>query len=85
MITVPLALLAYDTGRVIFNPPLLKRVLADEVVNSDLISLAWNGSLIGWGTGADDSTASNLICLPNEAKTSRYAQSLDNASIWYYD
>lgn len=37
---VPLSLLAFDGWRVVFNPPLLKRVLADEAVNHDLLPVA---------------------------------------------
>ncbi|MEW6716704.1 MAG: hypothetical protein AB1345_04260 [Chloroflexota bacterium] len=39
----PLSLLAYDVGRVVFNPPLVKDIVTDEVVNSDLLpaALAW--------------------------------------------
>ncbi|NLE45333.1 MAG: hypothetical protein GX620_11480 [Chloroflexi bacterium] len=40
VVVLPLALLAFDIGRVAFNPPLLKCVLTDEVVNSDLIPVA---------------------------------------------
>lgn len=40
LLALPLALLAFDIGRVVFNPPLVKRVVTDEVVNSDLIPVA---------------------------------------------
>lgn len=38
-----LAILAFDVGRVVFNPPLVKRVLSEIVTESDLIpaALAW--------------------------------------------
>ncbi|MEK6575503.1 MAG: hypothetical protein AABZ58_14430, partial [Chloroflexota bacterium] len=43
VVIIPLALLAFDVYHVAFNPPLMKRVLSDEVVNHDLIpvSLEW--------------------------------------------
>ncbi len=43
VIGLPLSLLAYDVGRVVFNPPLVKRVLTEIVTQSDLIpaGLAW--------------------------------------------
>lgn len=39
----PISILAFDVGRVVFNPPLVKRTVTDEVVNSDLLpaALAW--------------------------------------------
>jgi hypothetical protein len=40
VVIMPLALLAFDMYRVVFNPPLMKRVLADEVVKHDLIPIA---------------------------------------------
>ena len=40
VLALPLCLLAFDTGRVVFNPPLLKRIVTDEVVYSDLIPVA---------------------------------------------
>lgn len=40
VIATPFALLAWDIGRVVFNPPLVKDILTDEVVNSDLIPVA---------------------------------------------
>lgn len=42
-ITLPLSLLTFDVWRVIFNPPLVKEIITDEVVNSNLIpiSLEW--------------------------------------------
>jgi hypothetical protein len=43
ILALPLALLAFDTGRVVFNPALVKSIVADEVVNHDLIpvGLEW--------------------------------------------
>lgn len=43
VILMPFALLAWDIGRVLFNPQLVKSILADEVTQSDLIpvSLEW--------------------------------------------
>lgn len=40
VLIAPLTLLAFNTGRVVFNPPLVKRLVADEVVRSDLIPVA---------------------------------------------
>ena len=40
VIVLPLALLAFDVGRVVFNRPLVKSIVTDEVVNSDLIPAA---------------------------------------------
>ncbi len=40
IITIPLTLLAFDFGRVVFNPPLVKSMLTEEVVNSDLLPIA---------------------------------------------
>lgn len=40
MLALPLSLLAFDLWRVVFNPPLIKALLTDEVVNSDLIPIA---------------------------------------------
>lgn len=39
-LTLPLVILGFDVWRVIFNPPLVKAFLTDEVVNSDLIPAA---------------------------------------------
>jgi hypothetical protein len=43
VIALPISLLVFDVWRVVFNPTLIKEVLTDEVVNSDLIpaSLEW--------------------------------------------
>jgi len=43
VVAVPLSLLAYDVGQVVFNPPLVKRVVTEIVTESDLIpaALAW--------------------------------------------
>lgn len=43
VMALPLALLGFDVGRVIFNPPLLTRVTTEIVTESDLIpaALAW--------------------------------------------
>ena len=43
IIAIPLALLAYDVGRVVFDPPLVKKVLTEIVTESDLIpaALSW--------------------------------------------
>jgi hypothetical protein len=40
VIALPLAILAYDLGRVIFNPPLVKGVIIEIVTESDLIPAA---------------------------------------------
>jgi hypothetical protein len=40
LLTLPLALLAFDVGQVLFNPPLVKRAATDELVNSDLLPVA---------------------------------------------
>jgi hypothetical protein len=40
IITTPISLLAYDTGRIVFTPPLLKQILTYEVPHSDLIPVA---------------------------------------------
>lgn len=40
VVAIPLALLAFDIWRVVFNPPLVKAFLTDEVVSSDLIPVA---------------------------------------------
>lgn len=37
ILSIPLSLFAFDLGRTVFNVPLVKRILTDEVVNSDLI------------------------------------------------
>ena len=37
IIGLPLSLLAFDVGRVVFNPPFMKRLVTDEVTNSDLL------------------------------------------------
>ncbi|MCC7361674.1 MAG: hypothetical protein IT317_19475 [Anaerolineales bacterium] len=39
VLVLPLALLAYNVGRVVFSPPLIKRVVADEVINSELLPI----------------------------------------------
>jgi hypothetical protein len=43
LIAIPLAILAFDVGRVVFNQPLVKRVVTEIVTESDLIpaALAW--------------------------------------------
>lgn len=42
-LALPIALLAFNTGRVIFNPPLIRRIAANEFLNTDLTAawLAW--------------------------------------------
>jgi hypothetical protein len=40
VLALPLSLLAFDTWRVVFNPTLVKVLITDEVVNSDLIPVA---------------------------------------------
>lgn len=40
MLALPASLLAFDLWRVVFNPPLIKALITDEVVNSDLIPIA---------------------------------------------
>ena len=40
VLTLPFALLMFDVWRVVFNPPLVKAFITDEVVNSDLIPVA---------------------------------------------
>ncbi|MEA3350762.1 MAG: hypothetical protein U9Q82_09095 [Chloroflexota bacterium] len=40
VILLPISILAYDIGRVIFNPPLVKEVLNDIVTESELIPAA---------------------------------------------
>ncbi len=40
MLALPVSLLAFDLWRVVFNPPLVKALIADEIVNSDLIPVA---------------------------------------------
>jgi len=42
-LVVPLSVLAYNLHRVVFNPPLVKRILTEIVVESDLIPVA-----LGW-------------------------------------
>jgi hypothetical protein len=39
IIVLPLSLLVFNTGRVLFTPELVKQVITDEVVNSDLIPI----------------------------------------------
>ncbi len=43
LLAIPLAILSFDIWRVVFNLPLIKAFITDEVVNSDLIpaGLAW--------------------------------------------
>ncbi len=43
IIAIPLSLLAYDVGRVVFDPPLVKKVITEIVTESDLIpaALSW--------------------------------------------
>ena len=43
VVIMPFALLAWDVGRVFFNPPLVKEILIDEVVHTDLVpvTLEW--------------------------------------------
>jgi hypothetical protein len=40
IVVLPLVLLAYDLGHVVYNPPLIKSVITDEVINSNLIPVA---------------------------------------------
>ncbi|MEA2008913.1 MAG: hypothetical protein U9O54_07310, partial [Chloroflexota bacterium] len=40
VVAIPVAIISYDAGRVIFNPPLVKRVTTDVVTESDLIPVA---------------------------------------------
>lgn len=40
ILILPLTLLAMNLGQVIFNPTLIKRIIADEIVNSDLLPVA---------------------------------------------
>ena len=40
VLLLPLAVLAFDLGRVVFNPPLMKQVVGDEVINSPLLPVA---------------------------------------------
>ena len=40
IITIPLSVFAFDLGRTVFNVPLVKHILTDEVVNSALIPIA---------------------------------------------
>jgi hypothetical protein len=37
VLTLPMALLMFDMGRVIFDAPLVKRVVSREVTESDLV------------------------------------------------
>ena len=39
-VTLPLALLAFDTWRVLFNPPLIKALMTEEVLDSGLVPAA---------------------------------------------
>ena len=43
VVALPVTLLAFNVWRVIFNPPLVKSVIADEAVNHDLVpvGLEW--------------------------------------------
>jgi hypothetical protein len=47
VLAIPLAVFGFDIWRVVFNPPLVKAFLTDEVVNSDLIpaALEWASEL----------------------------------------
>ncbi|MBN2148675.1 MAG: hypothetical protein JW726_14910 [Anaerolineales bacterium] len=40
VVALPISLFAFDLGRAIFNVELVKRIITDEVVNSDLIPVA---------------------------------------------
>ena len=40
LLALPLSLLAFDVWRVVFNPPLIKKIIAEEVIQSDLIPVA---------------------------------------------
>ena len=40
VISLPLVILAFDVGRVIFNPPLVKQVITEIVTESDLVPAA---------------------------------------------
>ncbi len=55
IITLPLALLAWDLGRVVFNPPLVNQIVTDEVVNSELIplALAWFSKDVAYERAAE--------------------------------
>ncbi len=46
VISLPLALLAFDIGHAVFNPPLVKRVLTEQVTQSNLLpaALEWFSS-----------------------------------------
>ena len=40
VIAIPLSIISYDVGRVVFNPPLVKQITTDLVIESDLIPVA---------------------------------------------
>ena len=40
VVAIPVAIISYDVGRVVFNPPLVKQVVTDLVTESDLIPVA---------------------------------------------
>lgn len=40
VLTIPLSLFLFDLGKAVFNVPLVKQIVTDEVINSDLIPLA---------------------------------------------
>ena len=43
IISLPLSILAYDVGRVVFNPGLVEQVLIDIATESDLFTV-WGSS-----------------------------------------
>ena len=40
VLAIPLSIVSYDVGRVVFNPPLVKQVITDLLTESDLIPVA---------------------------------------------
>ncbi len=69
---LPLSLLSFNVGRVVFNRPLLKTVLTDAVVDSQLIpsALAWFSEEVSAGLplaeAAQDDLSAVLVSLTQE-------------------
>ncbi len=68
LISLPLSLLFYDVGGVVFNPPLVKSILTDVVLESDLIpaGVQWYAEQRAGefeGVGGGDVGQPNLLAL----------------------
>jgi len=63
IIALPISLLIFDTGRVFFNPPLIKNVVIELVTESDLVpmGLAWYADQRAQGRDASNDTAGGEI------------------------